>query len=411
MWRAVLVLRHRDGDGAMRVCQTNPGRFFPVKTVTLLRNTGSAGSGVASEITMRDDRVIRPTDGELWDVAKVHFVSTVNLFAPALQHNWYAAGEVVVGEPPRALFVCDDVRLGGVRVHFHMPDNATSMSHNVIPRGSRLHKFIQPFVLANTKTNANGLGGLVMANDIGQAPSFMKYIMTVNQTSNEFFVNSVRHRTLTFYTGQSSATLAEDIPLSRLKFGYPPQFPENDVVPYTRCLKICLTSFQKFAQVVVDVATRDGVRHVLQNWADQTVSRTTQQWEPSEVKLVDVLAGYMWQVSVLHSLDHQAFFTWCKDLNTAAGARKNYNEENPLVGAFNGDDIRIHQNFMNVAGFYHPGTPDDSLGGVTYADVDPDVDAALAVLKQEVNAAVAAHVNEVGGPQLDVNSIASAILM
>lgn len=50
--------------------------------------------------------------------------------------------------------------------------------------------------MSNVNTNKNGLGGFVMDRDIGQDLPLLQEIETINQSSNNYFVKSVMHRTL-----------------------------------------------------------------------------------------------------------------------------------------------------------------------------------------------------------------------
>ena len=123
---------------------------------------GIACQGITTRFVMNDGAVIQKRD-PLWDIAKLHFISTANLFFPAMQHNW---------------------------VHFHFVDSCTAMAHSIIPRGSFLHDIMQPFILSNVFTNGNGLGGLV----VNDHPKFLFTNVDINPSDNDYFVNSIAHR-------------------------------------------------------------------------------------------------------------------------------------------------------------------------------------------------------------------------
>eukprot|EP01063_Lacrimia_lanifica_P027556 TRINITY_DN3883_c1_g1_i1.p1 TRINITY_DN3883_c1_g1~~TRINITY_DN3883_c1_g1_i1.p1 ORF type:complete len:805 (+),score=316.65 TRINITY_DN3883_c1_g1_i1:52-2466(+) len=377
---------------SMQFFHTVPGVHYNVAKVYLRTDAADPLKGEATRIVLTDGAVIR-NDGDAgrWRLAKKHVVATANLFFPAMQHNW---------------------------VHFHFVDNATAMAHNIFPRGSLLHHVVEPFVLGNLHTNENGLGGLV----IGDRTDFLRVQQTISYCTNDFFVRSVKHRSLAFYTKASATNLSDDVPRGRVTFGFPPVFDENDTLPYTTCLKEAWRLFRAFAGVVSDVAKLDPTAYEqLLYWSSEVVRRTGDGLLGAHVPHEDVLATYMWQVSLLHTLDHQAYFTWMLPMNGFAGARCAYTAPGAEDNMYTADDVRIYRQFVQTAGLYTPGTPDDSLEGVAkryeeligadYPEQKHTVVAAYEQLKHGIEALLAKYINEPDmGVDLKAAHIASAIL-
>merc|ERR1712165_427818 len=153
-----------------------------------------------------------------------------------------------------------------------MGDSATTMAHNIIPRGSFLKDIIQPFILSNTYTNHHGLGGIVVTDK----PNFLQRNIVINPSANDYFVNSIRHRSLAFYTRRSEYVLSDDVLNERVAFGFPPKFRTNDDVPYTVCLKKSYNAYQKFAEKVVAILSEDSdAIQQLEYWCNEVVRRTS----------------------------------------------------------------------------------------------------------------------------------------
>ena len=304
---------------------TLPNYHYNVARVYLLAKEykeGIPSTGVVTRIVMNDGKVIKKGDPE-WDLAKLHFIATANLFFPAMQHNW---------------------------VHFHFVDGATAMAHSIFTRGSVLHRIIQPFILSNVYTNGHGLGGVVVALH----PTFANYNVDINPTANEYFVNSIHHRSLAFYTGKSDYVLSNDVLKERVRFGFPPKFMKNDQVPYTVCLKKSYEAFQVFARKVVDIISEDSDALItFQHWCNEVVRRTSDTLLAANVDHVDILATFMWQVSLLHSLDHNAFFYRVEPMNGFSGAMCDFKSHEARRNMYTADNVRIYREFIKVAGKYY----------------------------------------------------------
>mmetsp|Transcript_13142 Transcript_13142/g.30948 ORF Transcript_13142/g.30948 Transcript_13142/m.30948 type:complete len:615 (-) Transcript_13142:157-2001(-) len=357
---------------------------------TKLDEDGIPTRGVVTKFVMNDGAVIREGD-EHWDIAKLHFIATANLFFPAMQHNW---------------------------VHYHFVDSATAMAKSIIPRGSFLMSILEPFILTNTETNANGIGGIV----VGSKQSPLYSAVTINDSSNDYFANSIRHRTLAFYTGESKYILSDDVPLERVQFGFPPKFLENDNVPYTVCLRKSYEAFREFAGKVVEIISEDAEAiATFQYWCNEVVRRTSTKILAANVNHIDVLATMMWQVSMLHSLDHNAFFHWSEDFNGFSGARCDYKARDAKSKIYHADDVRTYREFIRIGGKYYPGKPDDSLRGVRriYEKLQyprkTELYIAFNQLDDKLNEYIKKYINEEGqgkhpGVKLDTGLIGSAIL-
>lgn len=345
-------------------------------------------TGKATKIVMNDGRVIYPTDGEEWELAKLHFISTANLFFPAMQHNW---------------------------VHFHFVDGATAMAHCLFSRGSLLHSILEPFVLSNVHTNANGLGGIV----VDSHPTIVNYNIDINPTQNEYFVNSIHHRSLAFYTGKSNFTLSDDVLKERIHFGFPPKFEAKDDVPYTVCLQQSYLAFYEFAKTVINIISDDSEALItFQHWCNEVVRRTSHKLLAANVNHIDILATFMWQVSFLHSLDHNGYFFRVEPMNGFSGAMCDYKSYEARRNMYTGDLVRIYRLFIQVAGKYFVGKPDDSLSGLKliYDDLKvshfhrkDELVNAVKELENKVNECLKLYIND-DDIYLDCSKIASAIL-
>lgn len=170
-----------------------------------------------------------------------------------------------------------------------------------------------------------------------------------------------------FYTGVSGNPISDDVLRSRVRFGVPPRFPEDDQVPYSRLLRSGYEAYEVFARKITSVLSQEDMMQ-LDYWKSETLRRVTQRLEVGEVCPVQFLAYYCWQVSLVHSMDHQAFFNYIVDLRSGSGARKAYPHKGVSVDPdaakiesvlYEADDVRGHQNWMDVAGFYHSNS--DSL--------------------------------------------------
>lgn len=381
----------------MQFYMTLPNFHYDVARVylraTKTDKEGIACQGIATRFVMNDGAVIQKGD-PLWDIAKLHFISTANLFFPAMQHNW---------------------------VHFHFVDCCTAMAHSIIPRGSFLHDIMQPFILSNVFTNGNGLGGLV----VNDHPKFLFSNVDINPSDNDYFVNSIAHRSLAFYSGKSDYVLSDDVLLERIGFGFPPKFKKNDKVPYTVCLQKSYEAFRVFARKVVDVLSEDSeAMEMFQHWCNEVVRRTSDTILAANVDHVDILATMMWQVSLLHSLDHNGYFYRMAPMNGFSGAMCDYKAHNARRNMYTADKVRTYREFIMVAGKYFPGKPDDSLAGVRNKymrlsrDQCPRLDeivGAFEVLEGKLNENLSMHINEPPqgnhpGIDLDISKIGSAII-
>jgi len=324
----------------MEYYRTNPDKFFQVKFVTFQPDIGTS-AGHAVSIEYFDGTIVNSSDSIRWKVAKLNFVATANLFFPGLLHNW---------------------------VHFHFPDNATAMTHNVLAHGKLAHLLFQPFVMSNTFTNENGLGGKVMDHDIGAELGFPASMQTPNQTANAYFQQAVMERTLAYYTRSKGSALTHDVVGARVKFGFPPEFPLDDKIPYTVALKKLYDVFRTFAEETIEIVKKYDHEEFLKlnTWMQQTVASTTNFQFQKRPELTDVVATYMWQVSIVHSMDHQNFFRFVKHWRCGSGSRSSHDSVHALDRMFTADDIRIYKNFANVAGVYHVGDPKDSLADIWY---------------------------------------------
>jgi hypothetical protein len=292
---------------------TNPDRHFEIRSARLTGNK-------LHSITIKDGTPIYPSSPE-WDKAKLHLLCTTNLYIPALAHNW---------------------------VHFHFSDICTAMAHNIFPVGSKVHTFIAPFLLSNLKTNSNGLGGGVMDRDIGESRPFWSDYFVINHTDNDYFTNSVAKRTLKFY----------DKSPGPIVFGFPPIFTDTST-PYVQTLRQCYD----VTNVFVNKCTAFVNDPILAEWKYQVVRRVSDKISHVDVSVADLLTTFIWQVCVVHTLDHQMYAKWMKGLGLASGTRVPfYSNDKPITH----DDQIQFANMLDLAMQYNPNG--DSISDLYYVN-------------------------------------------
>ena len=75
----------------------------------------------------------------------------------------------------------------------------------------------------------------------------------------------------------------------------------------------------------------------------------------ANVDHVDILATMMWQVSLLHFLDHNGYFYQ----NGYSAAIYDYKANNTRRKMYTADKVRTYSEFIMMACKYFPGKPDD----------------------------------------------------
>ncbi|NRB39947.1 MAG: hypothetical protein HRU20_16010 [Pseudomonadales bacterium] len=347
---------------------TNPDRYFDIRKVHLMNNS-------LASITIKNGHVVTPESKE-WNKAKLHLISNLNLLFPALSHNW---------------------------VHFHFSDIATVISHNLFPIGEVLHQWLSPFMISNLSTNENGKGGAVMDRDMGEKKFFFSDYLIINHTDNEYFVDSVAGRTLSFYSGMNNKGAKGPV-----VFGFPPKFPaEYADVPYVMALEAGYKASKKFVDNSLK-SMNDEEINLLQEWKYHVVKRTTQQFPANETCLASVLSTFIWQVCWVHTLDHQMYFKWTDGLNSASGTLTAFHEEGRLFSRKNQIQFK---NMADVAIRYNPNG--DSLADITYND--KRLQTALDEYRSDLLSVINRHVKtDAGGDDfksLSLDEIAPSVLM
>jgi len=342
---------------------TNPNVYFEVREALLDMNAKELVS-----ITMRDGTEVKATDeGNLWGCAKLHFIATANMYCPTLLHNY---------------------------VHMHFVDIATVIAFNVIPTTSLIYNVIKPFLVNNVYTNHKMLGDTLSDRDTGEKTFYDFQI--INQTDNTYYRRVLIQRAMAFYTHSADKLITSDIPNLRVKFGFPYEFPENDTVPYTIALKETYDKFVEFARFIIESIGPNEASY-LELWRDETVKRVSSRfWYHNEAEskenLPIVLGTFLWQVSILHSLDHQAYYFWVRHLNTAAGTRIPFDDRTAIPSRmFDADGVVIYQNYMQAALAYIPGAVNDSLQSLVYDDIT--IQGRFNQLKEHLNFVLANRLN------------------
>ena len=150
---------------------------------------------------------------------------------------------------------------------------------------------------------------------------------------------------------------------------------------------------------------------LLEQWKYETIRRTTHNLVSSHVSLHDFITTFIWQVSILHSIDHQMYAKWSEQLRNASGTKISFQEsiksDKKISDLISPIEQKQYVNFIDVAVKYNYNG--DSLDTMKHEDLE--CQKALENLRKELNEIFKNYLSSTEGISINTNEIAPSIMM
>jgi len=238
------------------------GYYFDVREVTFTLKEPIS-------IILREQTVIKSEASEEdWKLAKLHLQVMMTFYTPGMQHNW---------------------------VHFVLPSTFAVNTPKVLQPNSVLRKLLTPHIRFTEIINHQALFiGNASDNNQSLADRYLKPWLAFPMNNEVFIENIARHCQI-YYS-------------KRPEVFCPSPFLHNESLtelPYVKQAQSYYTIIRKFvSRVAHQIDPQDW------QYLAESINKSLPGIE--DLPMVDVLSTFIWQVAVIHSMDHAAYYTFMR---------------------------------------------------------------------------------------------------
>lgn len=298
-----------------------PGYFFEVRGLEINHNTKEI------LIITRHNRRIGKGDPS-YEQAKIHAMTCVSYFNVGIGHSW---------------------------VHFQLPCVVSALVFNAVPRDSVLYRIMSVHTRFTMRINHQALRIRRTSNNQDKWSKRLNPFQAFAMTGNTFVENN-QARTVDFYKLDG-------------EFSAPPRL--NPELPYHRFVGAYYQAIRQFIEDLGDRLELDLVDQLF-TALDQYIPASLAAFDRK-----DLLAAFIWQVSVLHSSDHHTYYKLFRNYSCPM-LRHRLEDGEPIQPAAMFDPLNVakFENFTDVfVKFSYEEKFPNNLAHLTYGFTDPDLQA------------------------------------